>query len=93
MHEFIVEAEDRHDHASINTALYGELLAGTERADISEVYRTLQEASQQRHLPAFRRCAGRSDNTGDVRGDLTPGHPDDGLRRRRRRWRGGVSRE
>ncbi len=73
-----------------NAALYDELLAGTERADISEVYRNLREASQQRHLPAFRRCAERSDDTGS---DATPSHPDHRLRRRRRRWRGGRPNE
>lgn len=40
-----------------NAALYDEVLAGTDRADIIEVCRNLQEASQERHLPAFRRCA------------------------------------
>lgn len=42
-----------------NGALYERLLAGTNRPDILTVYRHLQEASQQRHLPAFRRCAER----------------------------------
>jgi hypothetical protein len=59
-----------------NAGLYDELLAGTERADIREVYENLREASQERHLPAFRRCASR--DVGD-----TPNR-DHGHRRRRR---------
>lgn len=42
-----------------NGALYERLLAGTTRPDLLGVYRQLQEASQQRHLPAFRSCAQR----------------------------------
>jgi hypothetical protein len=41
-----------------NGAMYERLLAATQRADIVTVLRNLQEASQQRHLPAFRRGAG-----------------------------------
>jgi rubrerythrin len=40
-----------------NGALYERLLAGTTRPDLLGVYRHLQEASQQRHLPALRQCA------------------------------------
>lgn len=40
-----------------NGALYTRLLAATQHADILKVFRNLQEASQQRHLPAFRHCA------------------------------------
>lgn len=63
-----------------NAGLYDEILSGTERADIREVYENLREASQERHLPAFQRCAERDG-----------GPPDDGggRRRRRRRHRGG----
>lgn len=43
-----------------NGALYERLLAATPRPDILAVFRNLQEASRERHLPAFRRCAGRS---------------------------------
>jgi len=43
-----------------NGALYERLLAATQRPDILAVFRNLQEASRQRHLPAFRRCAERS---------------------------------
>jgi len=42
-----------------NGALYERLLAATQRPELLAVFRNLQEASQQRHLPAFRRCAGR----------------------------------
>jgi hypothetical protein len=42
-----------------NAALYDRLLATTDRPDIRGVLRNLQEASQQRHLPAFQRCAQR----------------------------------
>lgn len=42
-----------------NGALYERLLASTQRPDILTVFRNLQEASQQRHLPAFQRCAER----------------------------------
>ena len=63
-----------------NAGLYDELLSGTERADVrrvcEEVYQNLREASQERHLPAFRRCASR--DAGD-----TPDR-DHGHRRRRR---------
>jgi hypothetical protein len=67
-----------------NAALYDEVLAGTDRADIIEVYRNLREASQERHLPAFRRCAERG---GDAPGrhDDGPGAPGGGGQRRRRR--------
>ncbi|MDP2028240.1 MAG: hypothetical protein Q8K12_01205 [Thiobacillus sp.] len=40
-----------------NGELYERLLAATNRPDILIVFRNLQEASQQRHLPAFQRCA------------------------------------
>ena len=42
-----------------NGRMYERLLGCTERADILAVLRNLQAASQQRHLPAFRRCAAR----------------------------------
>jgi hypothetical protein len=42
-----------------NGSLYDRLMAATQRADILEVFRNLQEASQQRHLPAFQRCLER----------------------------------
>ena len=43
-----------------NAALYDRLLTTTERPEMLEVYRNLQRASQENHLPAFRRCAERS---------------------------------
>jgi hypothetical protein len=64
-----------------NAGLYDELLSGTDRADIREVYENLREASQERHLPAFRRCATRDSE--DAQGGEPDG--DHGHRRRRRR--------
>lgn len=40
-----------------NGEMYQRLLAASQRPDIPIVFRNLQEASQQRHLPAFQRCA------------------------------------
>lgn len=40
-----------------NAGMYDRLLTTTERPDILTVLRNLQAASQQRHLPAFQRCA------------------------------------
>jgi hypothetical protein len=40
-----------------NAEIYERLLQATARADILTIFRNLQEASQQRHLPAFQRCA------------------------------------
>jgi hypothetical protein len=67
-----------------NGELYERLLAGTDRADILSVYRNVQAASQQRHLPAFRRCVERA---GGIVGEGPPS-PGAGRQRRRRR-RGG----
>jgi hypothetical protein len=39
-----------------NGKMYERLLTATRRPDILAVLRNLQAASQQRHLPAFRRC-------------------------------------
>jgi hypothetical protein len=39
-----------------NGEMYERLLGATQRPDILTVLRNLQEASQQRHLPAFQRC-------------------------------------
>jgi hypothetical protein len=50
-----------------NAALYERLLASTERADILAVFRNLRDASQQNHLPAFRRCAEREPQRGGRR--------------------------
>lgn len=53
-----------------NGDLYERLLQTTRREDILAVLRNLQEASQQRHLPAFRRCAegGQGHGRGQGRG-------------------------
>jgi hypothetical protein len=47
-----------------NAALYERLLAATTRPDILAVFRRLRDASQQRHLPAFQRCAERGGTAG-----------------------------
>lgn len=39
-----------------NSEMYDRLLGMTQHPDILTVLRNLQEASQQRHLPAFQRC-------------------------------------
>ena len=44
-----------------NGQMYDRLLRSTDRTDIQTVFRNLQEASQQRHLAAFRRCVERSE--------------------------------
>lgn len=43
-----------------NAALYDRLLASTHRPDVLAVLQALRSASQDRHLPAFQRCAQRS---------------------------------
>jgi hypothetical protein len=59
-----------------NAEMYDRLLLGTQRDDIVTVLRNLQEASQQRHLPAFQRCAqgsaggGRGCGSGRRRGGM-----------------------
>ncbi len=42
-----------------NAVLYDRVLKSTDRPDILDVYRALQSASIERHLPAFQRCAER----------------------------------
>ncbi len=51
-----------------NVGMYDRLLTAIGHPDILAVLRTLQEASQQRHLPAFRRCAQGSAAGGRGRG-------------------------
>ena len=52
-----------------NVEIYERLLQATERPDILTVFRNLRDASQQRHLPAFERCAqGSSGGGGHGRG-------------------------
>ncbi|MCB1023980.1 MAG: hypothetical protein KDB79_06315 [Acidobacteria bacterium] len=41
-----------------NRDLYSRLFKSTEREDILMVYRALQKASEDNHLPAFERCGG-----------------------------------
>lgn len=69
-----------------NAEMYERLLGQTQREDILRVLRNLQEASQQRHLPAFRRCAQRG--AGGGMGGVTGGGP--GRGGQRVRHRGGV---
>jgi hypothetical protein len=64
-----------------NAGLYDRLLGGSVRPEIATVLQRLRQASQERHLPAFRRCAERPRAGSGARGDCEPGHP--------RRWRGG----
>jgi hypothetical protein len=52
-----------------NGEMYERLLGTTGRADILRVLGNLQAASQQRHLPAFRRCAERERGPWGERGD------------------------
>ena len=51
-----------------NAALYDRLLASTRRPDVLAVLQALRSASQDRHLPAFQRCAQRSAGGGGGRG-------------------------
>ena len=60
-----------------NGEMYERLVGQTGRADILTVLRNLQEASQQRHLAAFQRCAQRGADGG------APGGGARGGRRRR----------
>ena len=50
-----------------NGEMYERLIGSSQRPDIVMVLRNLQEASQQRHLPAFQRCAQRDDDRGSGR--------------------------
>lgn len=63
-----------------NGAMYERLLAATQRPDIVAVLRRLQQASQQRHLPAFERCVRRG----------ACGEADAGFGGHGRRHRGGA---
>jgi hypothetical protein len=64
-----------------NGEMYARLLGQMQREDILRVLRNLQEASQQRHLPAFQRCAQRGAGGG------TGGGPGRGGQRVRQRGR------
>lgn len=46
---------------SAYAALYDRLMASTRREDLLAVFRNLRDASQERYLPAFRRCCARYD--------------------------------
>jgi len=63
-----------------NGALYERLLVSTQRPDILTVYRNLQAASQERHLPAFQRCLERG-RGGGGRGRGAGGRHGHGWRR------------
>jgi hypothetical protein len=43
-----------------NGIMYDKLLIASSRPDIITVFRNLRDASQQRHLPAFKRCVQNS---------------------------------
>jgi len=62
-----------------NAAIYERLLAVVDEPDVRAVLLRLQSASQERHLPAFRRCTERGDGAGGGAGP----------HRRRGRWAGG----
>ena len=47
-----------------NVAIYDRALLTTQRPDILAVYHALRAASQDRHLPAFRRCGGQRSRGG-----------------------------
>lgn len=51
-----------------NRELYTRLFKTTERKDILDTYRYLQQASEQNHLPAFERCDG-GNGPGNGRGN------------------------
>jgi hypothetical protein len=50
-----------------NAELYARLLAASRHDDLSAVFRNLQQASQERHLMAFRRCVARRGGAGSGR--------------------------
>ena len=53
-----------------NAALYDKLFKSTKREDILFVYKNLQRASNENHLPAFKRCSeGRGKGYGRGRGN------------------------
>jgi len=49
-----------------NGAMYDRLLIATQRPDIIKVLHNLQKASEERHLPAFQRCAQNSGCSGGM---------------------------
>ena len=75
-----------------NVGLYKRILGATERPEILQVFRRLQAASQERHLPAFQRAAARyRDETGSVEPD-GHGPGSGGAGQRHCRGRGGDRR-
>lgn len=50
-----------------NAALYERVMRSTVRQDLLEVFDNLRRASQERHLPAFRRCLSRWPRRGECR--------------------------
>ncbi len=48
-----------------NSEIYDRLMQATQRPDILTVFGNLRDASQQNHLPAFRRCAQVSAASGE----------------------------
>jgi len=61
-----------------NEAMYARLLVQIKDPDVHAVMQRLQQASQERHLPAFRRCLERETGEGDM------AKPDSARPRRRR---------
>lgn len=49
-----------------NAAMYDRLLSTTRNPDIITVLRNLQQASKERHLPAFQRCVSRVEGAGGM---------------------------
>lgn len=74
-----------------NARLYERLLAAAGHADIRAVFRRLQQASQLRHLPAFRRClARRAAGTAEIKRGARASPAAEPPRRRRRRMHAGA---
>jgi len=59
---------DAVDAEIANAALYERLMASTRRDELLTVFGNLRDASQERHLPAFRRCLGRGRGSGHAAG-------------------------
>jgi hypothetical protein len=47
-----------------NVAMYDRLISATDQADVIEVFKRLQAASRDHHLPAFQRCVERGGTPG-----------------------------
>lgn len=70
-----------------NEAMYERLLRQTEHPDVLAVMKRLQQASQERHLPAFQRCLARMGGADEAPRSAGPGAG--APRRARVRRRGG----